>query len=167
MTVAELELSESPLVIGDAVPNVYLYPGRIFTSGEPSVVSTILGSCVAVCLWDPAVAVGGINHYLLPANPGRGASDPRYGDMAMTRLLDSMVERGAAIRRLVAKIVGGASVLRAFDNARKSIGDQNVAIAREFLERMNIHVAGDQTGGRRGRKLLFHTGDGTAWVKEI
>ena len=167
MTVAALERIESPFVIADDAPNVYLYPGRIFTSVEPMVVSTILGSCVAVCLWDPSAAVGGINHFLLPSNPSRGASDPRYGDTAMTRLIDSMVERGAATRRLVAKIVGGASVLDAFAGARKSIGDQNVAIAREFLSRLDIRITGDQTGGRKGRKLLFHTGNGTAYVKEI
>jgi chemotaxis protein CheD len=150
MTVAALERVESPVVVADDVPNVYLYPGRIFTSVEPMVVSTILGSCVAVCLWDPSAAVGGINHYLLPSNPSRGASDPRYGDTAMTR-----------------KIVGGASLLDAFAGARKSIGDQNVAIAREFLSRLDIRITGDQTGGRKGRKLLFHTGNGTAYVKEI
>lgn len=161
-----VERSESLLVADDEVANVYLFPGRIFASAEPVVVSTILGSCVAVCLWDPEVAVGGINHFLLPANPAQGV-DLRYGNTAMMRLLEAMLDRGALTRRLVAKIVGGASVLEAFSSARRSIGDQNVMVAREFLNRLDIHVAGDQTGGRRGRKLLFHTGNGSAYVKEI
>jgi len=147
-------------------PNVYLFPGQIFTSSEPAIVSTILGSCVAVCLWDPEAHIGGMNHFLLPANPAR-ASDARYGNTAMARLLEMLIERGASARRLLAKIVGGASVLNGFSNTRRSIGEQNVIVAREFLQKLDITLAGDQTGGRRGRKLLFHTGNGSAYVKEI
>jgi len=152
---------------GEDLPNVYLFPGRMFASAESVVVSTILGSCVAVCLWDPEAGIGGINHFLLPLNPARGASDLRYGNTAMTRLLETMIERGASVRRLMAKIVGGASVLDAFNSARRSIGDQNVIVARDFLRAHEIRIAGDQTGGRHGRKLLFHTGNGSAYVKEI
>lgn len=156
---------ESPS--SDSPPSVYLFPGQIFTSIEPAMVSTILGSCVAVCLWDRDAGVGGVNHFLLPANPSRGASDARYGNTAMARLIEMMVERGASVRHMVAKIVGGASVLNVYSATRRSIGEQNVIVAREFLERLEITVAGDQTGGRRGRKLLFHTGNGNAYVKEI
>lgn len=149
------------------IPNVYLFPGQIFTSAEPALVSTILGSCVAVCLWDPVVAVAGINHFLLPANPMRGGSDARYGNIAMQRLVDAVVERGASPRRLLAKIVGGACVIDGFSGSRRSIGEQNVMVAREFLQRNDIAVGGDQTGGRQGRKLLFDTGSGSTYVKEI
>jgi chemotaxis protein CheD len=162
------EVQPSPLLMSDELPNVYLFPGRIFTSAEPAVVTTILGSCVAVCLWDPQIGIGGINHYLLPANPARGmTTDLRYGNTAMSRLLEAMRERGASARRILAKIVGGATVLDAFSASRRSIGDQNVIVAREFLKEAEIQIAGDQTGGRRGRKLLFHTGNGSAYVKEI
>jgi len=167
MTAAGFERAESLSVVNDDAPSVYLFPGRLFTSSQPALVSTILGSCVAVCFWDPEAAVGGINHFLLPLNPARDGADVRYGNTAMTRLLDSMLERGAATRRLVAKIVGGATVLEAFSGARRSIGDQNIAVAREFLRRLDIRITGDQTGGRRGRKLLFHTGNGSACVREI
>jgi chemotaxis protein CheD len=151
----------------DNAPSVYLFPGQIFTSAEPALVTTILGSCVAVCLWDPEISVGGINHFLLPANPMRGGADARYGNSAMERLLEAVVERGAHVGRLVAKIVGGARVIDGFSGARQSIGEQNVVVAREFLKRLEINVSGDQTGGRQGRKLLFHTGNGSAYVKEI
>lgn len=162
--------AESPegLLIADRyLPSVYLFPGHIYTSAEPAIVSTILGSCVAVCLWDRDAGVAGINHFLLPANPARGAGDARYGNTAMARLLEMMVERGASAYRLLAKIVGGASVLDSFSPTRRSIGEQNVEVARQFLKQADIRVAGDQTGGRHGRKLLFHTGNGSAYVKEI
>jgi len=158
---------ESSLTIVERPPSVYLFPGQIYTSAEPSMVTTILGSCVAVCLWDSQVSLAGINHFLLPSNPLRGSVDARYGNTAMERLLEAMLERGASTRRLIAKIVGGACVLDGFSNGRRSIGEQNVLLAREFLHEIDITVAADQTGGRRGRKLLFHTGNGSAYVKEI
>lgn len=151
----------------ESVPNVYLFPGQIFTSAEPVIVTTILGSCVAVCLWDSESGVAGINHFLLPVNPMKGGADARYGNTAMERLLETLVERGASARRLVGKVVGGASVVDHFTGVRRSIGEQNAAVARDFLRRLDITINGDQTGGRRGRKLLFHTGTGSAFVKEI
>ncbi|HKB79793.1 MAG TPA: chemotaxis protein CheD [Thermoanaerobaculia bacterium] len=162
-----LETAEPQASTSERAPNVYLFPGQIFTSGESILVSTILGSCVAVCLWDPETGVGGINHFLLPLNPLRGGADARYGNTAMPRLLEGMLERGASARRLMAKVVGGASVITGLSVSRRSIGEQNVIVAREFLRTLDIPVAGDQTGGRRGRKLLFDTGSGNAYVKEI
>jgi chemotaxis protein CheD len=153
---------------GATLRKIYLYPGQIFVSDEPALVSTILGSCVAVCLWDEVAGLAGINHYLLPSAPTRSVqSDLRYGRTATERLIETMTARGGAVDRMVAKVVGGASVLGAFTGARKSIGDTNIAVAREVLERHRITVVAEQTGGQRGRKLLFHTGNGCAYSKEI
>lgn len=165
MMVLNAELAAPASVEG--LPTVYLFPGQLFTSSEASLVTTILGSCVAVCLWDSEALVGGINHYLLGTNPMRGGSDARYGNTAMARLLDDVIERGASTRKLVAKIFGGASVVAGFSSGRASIGEQNILVAREFLQRHDIAIGGEQTGGRHGRKLLFHTGTGSAYVKEI
>lgn len=151
----------------DTVASVDLFPGQIFTSAEPALVTAILGSCVAVCIWDADTGIGGINHFLLPVNPMRRGADARYGNTAMERLLEAVVERGASTRRLVAKIVGGASVLDGVSGTRRSIGEQNVAVAREFLQQLDITIAGQRTGGRHARMLLFHTGNGVAFVKEI
>lgn len=146
---------------------VYLHPGQMFVTGDSAVVTTILGSCVAVCLWDERALVAGINHFLLPANPARTPADPRYGNTAMKQLVTAMVERGATVANLVAKVFGGASVIPSFSGARKAIGDQNVVAAREALETAGIRIAGEQVGGQRGRKLVFFTGNGSAYVKEI
>lgn len=159
-------VQESASAPGSA-PSVHLYPGQIFTSAESTLVSTILGSCVAVCLWDRERAVGGMNHYLLPHNPIPSRADARYGDSAMTRLVEAVVERGASLQHVVAKIVGGACVLAQLEGAGSSIGEQNVIVARNFLSELGIPIAAEQTGGRRGRKLFFHTGSGSAYVKDI
>jgi chemotaxis protein CheD len=146
---------------------VYLYPGQVVTASQPLLVSTILGSCIAVCLWDDTARIAGINHYLLPSDPLRGQSDLRYGNAAIERLVGEIVSAGAMTQRLVAKIVGGASILGSSPTARQSIGDQNAAVARQILQKHGIAISAEQTGGPRGRKLLFHTGTGCAFTKEI
>ncbi|HEU4887495.1 MAG TPA: chemotaxis protein CheD, partial [Thermoanaerobaculia bacterium] len=80
----------------EAVATVYLHPGQIYVTGETVLVSTILGSCVAVCLWDPVASIGGMNHFLLPHGPSSNANDLRYGNTAMQRLLTAIVAKGAA-----------------------------------------------------------------------
>jgi chemotaxis protein CheD len=151
----------------DPVATVYLHPGQIFTTVETVLVTTVLGSCVAVCLFDPVASVGGMNHFLLPSTPVRGANDLRYGNTAMERLIAAMQVKGAVLERIVAKVFGGACVIPGFSGAREAIGTKNALAAREALTRHNIAIRAEQTGGRRGRKLLFHTGHGAAYVKEI
>ena len=143
--------------------SVYLHPGQIYAASHAALVSTILGSCVAVCLWDPVARVGGVNHFLLASGKG----DPRYGNVAMEQLLEQMVKRGAFVARMVAKVFGGACVLKGMTGSRQAIGTQNTETAMRFLATHAIPVRADQTGGSRGRKLLFHTGTGQAYVKEI
>ena len=155
------------MAAAEPLRTVYLYPGQLFTAGQPLMVSTILGSCVAVCLWDDDALIAGINHYLLPSDPVRGHSDLRYGNIAIERLIDEMVSAGATKARLVAKLVGGASIIGSAVGTRQSIGDQNVAVARQMLEKHGIPINAEQTGGQRGRKLVFHTGNGCAYSKEI
>jgi len=151
----------------EATATVYLHPGQIHVTTEPVIVATILGSCVSVCLWDPLARVAGVNHFLLPSTPLRGSEDMRFGNAAMEKLLDAMVQRGAVASRLLAKIFGGACVMQGFSGPRQAIGAQNVDIAREVLAQRGIRIAAEQTGGTRGRKLHFHTMNGSAYVKEI
>lgn len=150
------------MAVEEMPESVYLHPGQVYAARHAALVSTVLGSCVAVCLWDAVARVGGMNHFLLPKGKG-----PRYADEAMRQLIDEMTRRGAHVGQLVAKVFGGASVLAAFNGAGKAIGAQNVEAATQFLAAHAIPLRAEQTGGRRGRKLLFHTGTGQAYVKEI
>jgi len=146
---------------------VYLHPGQIFATADPAVVTTILGSCVAVCLFDPVSRVTGINHYLLAKNPSRGTDNARYGDTAMEELLAAMGKHGAKVDRVVAKMFGGACVLPVMAASKfRSIGDQNVEVAKKFLESHRIEIAANETGGGRGRKLVLDS-EGGAWIKEL
>ena len=167
MTALNLSIMSTNVGASQELRTVYLYPGQVYTASQPLIVSTILGSCVAVCLWDAQSSIAGINHYLLPTDPVRGHSDLRYGNTAIERLIDEMLTAGAAMQRIVAKVVGGASILGIASEGRQSIGDQNVEVARQILQKHAIAVSAEQTGGKRGRKLVFHTGTGQAYSKEI
>jgi chemotaxis protein CheD len=142
----------------------YLAPGRLYASAEAVQVTTILGSCVAVCLWDPDCRVGGMNHFLLPE--GAPAS-PRFGESAVPLLVARVLELGAARSGLRAKVFGGASVLEAFRDRSRHIGPRNVEVARAGLLAQAIPVVGEDVGGGLGRKVVFEVQTGCAWVRAI
>ncbi len=139
----------------------YLHPGHFCFTTEHLVISTVLGSCVSVCLFDEAHRAGGVNHFLLPEHAGRGAS-PRFGDSANEILLERFLKIGVPVPRLRAKVFGGASMggTRADD-----LASRNVEVALAFLRSNDIPMVSRDTGGERGRKLIFRTDDATAWVR--
>lgn len=146
---------------------VYLHPGQVFVSASPAEVTTILGSCVAVFLWDPLLRVGGANHYLLPHGVGSGPSSSRFGNMALRHLIDDVLALGCRRSDLEAKVFGGACVLEALRGKGRHLGRKNVDVALAFLRREGIPVVAEDCGGGRGRKVVFHTDDGAAWVKRL
>ena len=146
---------------------VYLQPGQLYASAQPSAVTTILGSCVAICLWDPLTSIGGMNHYLLPFFAGAGKGSPRFGNVAVTQLLDRLSALGASRNRLQAKVFGGACVLEAFQAREGHLGEKNAGVAFRLLDDLGIPVVSRDVGGRSGRKLIFHTDLGNAWVAKL
>ena len=150
----------SPL--GGGTRRVYLAPGHVFASRDALQITTILGSCVAVCLWDEAAPVGGINHFLLPEGY---PPSPRFGDDAMPRLVREVVGLGAERSRLRARMFGGACVLEAF--RASSIGVRNVGMARGWLAAERIPVVEENVGGDFGRRVVFDPRTGSALVRVI
>ena len=148
---------------GTAV-RMYLAPGRLYASADDAQVTTILGSCVAVCLWDAHAQVGGVNHFLLPN--GAPAS-PRFGDSAVPMLIERVLALGAHRGRLAAKVFGGACVLDAFRGDAAALGARNVQVAHATLRAAQIPVVGRDVGGDRGRRLMFDVRTGSAWIRAI
>ncbi len=146
---------------------VYLHPGLLVASAEPCQVTTILGSCVAVCLWDAGTGVGGINHFLLPHFAGRGAGSPRFGNVAMQQLVDEVLAAGATRPGLRARAFGGASVLESLRGPNGTLGPKNVELARRFLRDAAIPLVGEDVLGDRGRRLTFRTDDGSVVVRTL
>jgi chemotaxis protein CheD len=158
--------SETARGVGDR-SKFYLHPGQLFVSPESYAVTTILGSCVSVCLWDPCSKIGGINHFLLPVDAGDDQASLRFGNLAVRELIEEVLAICGTQTRLQAKLFGGACVLEAFRSRQNHLGTKNVQIAREVLEMADIPIIGEDVGGDRGRKLIFHTDDGSAWVKQL
>jgi len=144
----------------------FLIAGGIFASAQPHLVTTILGSCVSVCLWDGILQRGGINHYMLPFWNGEGLASPKYGNIAIAKLIERLQNLGSDRRDLRAKVFGGGVVLRV-SNPFMNIGDRNIQLAEDLLRNDTIPIISADTGGTVGRKLIFHTGTGTVLVKKL
>lgn len=144
---------------------VFLHPGRIFVSPQPTTVRMILGSCVAVCLWDPGRRTGGANHFLLPYQDS--ADSPEFGDVAVRRLIENLLAIGCARHGLLAKVFGGSCVLDALQTKESHIGLRNAALAQKLLAEEGIPIVAQDVGGQRARRVIFQTDDGSAWVKRL
>jgi len=144
---------------------VYLHPSRMFVSSEPHVVVTILGSCVAVCLWDRRRGLGGINHYLLPFPTAPDDQSGRFGTASNRLLVERMRSLGSRIEDLEARVFGGACMMSMFRGTQADLGSRNARLAFEMLERAGIRVVAEHVGGKRGRRLSFQTDDGQTHVR--
>jgi chemotaxis protein CheD len=143
----------------------YLHPGEWIASPVPRAVTTILASCVAVCLWDPEQRTGGLNHFLLPHGTRNAPQPARYGNLAIPRLVAELEALGCWRKRLRAKIFGGSC--RAEASGGGDLGARNVALAEEELGELEIPVIARDVGGTRARKLVVHTDDFSVWVWRI
>jgi chemotaxis protein CheD len=150
----------------EALPEtqVSLGQGDIYCSADPKVLVTVLGSCVAVCLWDKLRGIGGMNHFVLPVARGDDRS-ARYGDVAIDELEAGLVRLGSRIGDLQAKVFGGAAVLPF--GGGQTVGANNVQLALERLRRDRIRIAAQRTGGVRGQQVRFHTLTGEAFVRYL
>lgn len=146
--------------------DVFLYAGQVYVSKERRIVLTILGSCVATCLWDCGGRGGGLNHYALPDAALEGAS-ARHGPEAFRILMERLRAVGCRKEDLAAKVFGGASLGMPSAEAGHGLGERNVALARHLLELNEIRIEAVDVGGSYGRKLLFDTQQGTAWVETL
>lgn len=144
----------------------YLYPSALFASKEPTVVSTVLGTCVAVCLFDPMTKIGGINHYMLPLWNGEELASPKYGNIAIEKLILTVLKYGASKKHLQAKVFGGKT-----EHDGKAqfyrIGERNIEIATSMLGQERIPIVAHSVGGGYGKKLEFHTATGDVYVHLI
>lgn len=144
----------------------FLYPSAIYVHRKPHQVTTILGSCVAVCLWDPVLRFGGINHFMLPLWNGQGLASPKYGNIAIEKLIEKMLQLGSKKSNLRAKVFGGSQRLESKVHSME-IGKRNIALAKEYLQDEKIPVVSSSVGGSKGRKIVFHTESGDVMMKYI
>jgi chemotaxis protein CheD len=126
------------------------------------VISTILGSCVSTCLYDPVRRIGGVNHFLL-ADPGAGPSDIRYAAAAIEVLINALLRAGAHKGSIEAKLVGGARMMPKLPD----IGRSNAQAAERFLSAEGIRIINSDLGGTQARKLRFMPTTGRVQVHRL
>ena len=143
----------------------YLYPGEIFSNKKPHIVDTILGSCIAVFLWDPFLQLGSINHYMLPLWNKEGTPSFKYGDIAIPELIARMKKMGSSKENIKAKLFGGSQI----SNSRGTfnIGKRNILVAQNMLEIEQIPIVSHSVGGAFGRKVIFYSGSGDVLISYI
>lgn len=143
----------------NAPQQYFLFPSNLYISRVDTDIMTILGSCVAVCIWDPVTQIGGMNHFMLPLWNGKGLASPKYGNIATKRLIQKLEHKGVRVSNMQAKVFGGGEVLETKGN-NFLIGQRNVAIAFEILEEYGIRLISSSVNGKRGRKIIFNTKTG-------
>jgi chemotaxis protein CheD len=158
-----LQLAPPPS-LEDDVPTIFLKPATLYCTDAPTIITTLLGSCVAVCLWDRQRSVAGMNHFVLPHDP-RGL-DRRYGDVAIDQLVASMAALGCDRENVEAKVFGGAEVL-SLGGSENNVGSKNVDMAVTRLERHRIPVTARRTGGEDGLLIRLTTQTGEVLVRRI
>ena len=141
------------------LPKHLLYPADIFVVREPCLVSTVLGSCVSVCLHDPSLGYGAINHYILPHWNGYDLATMKYGNLSIIRIIEELLIFGSKYENIVAKVFGGAQVISGL-STNFHIGRRNIKLANEMLSEFKIPVLSSDVGGNRGRKIVFNTHSG-------
>ena len=150
------------------VDAVKILPGQYHAS-RTGAITTVLGSCVSTCLWDPVERIGGMNHFMLPgdtASPNSAwAASARFGVYAMEVLINQMIRMGADRKRLVAKVFGGAQLLAGFD--RLDVGTKNAEFALDFLKVEGIRVLAQDLMDVCPRKVHFFVDSGKVQVKRL
>jgi chemotaxis protein CheD len=143
-------------------------PGEFYVSRNDEYISTVLGSCIAACVYDETRGVGGMNHFMLP-----GAKDIkdihaddlncRYGNWAMEYLINEVIKNGASRSNLKVKLFGGGKIIRAMTD----IGIGNIRFAHAYVEEEGLELVSHDVGGPWPRKVMFHPQTGKAQVKKL
>jgi chemotaxis protein CheD len=149
-----------------------ILPGEFYVTPHGELIATVLGSCVTACIRDPAIGVGGINHFMLPYfNNTQSHSwehtpvslETRYGNIAMEKLINAILKMGGKRGNLEIKLFGGGRVL----DMRTDIGEKNIEFVRQYLIKENLNVVAEDVGGRHPRKIQYFPYTGRVRVKKL
>jgi chemotaxis protein CheD len=179
-----IEQQEQKIRRAGEYENVYLYPGELYIAERPTIVWTLLGSCIAVVLYHERLHLGAICHAQLPEERFRdgtcrapcdhpcykkdGAPDSsrfKYATCSIRYMYDQFVARGIPSNEITVKLFGGASVLEGVTDTI-NVGDENVRIARQVLHEYQLKLVRKDVGGRKGRTLYFYSDTGEVFMKK-
>lgn len=148
--------------VGIADLNLAYPPDKIITVG--------LGSCIGIALYDQKKKIGGLAHIMLPdSNQFNNITNKKkFADLAIPILIESMVEKGANIRNIKAKIAGGAAMFNFTDKSMNmDIGKRNSLAVKDTLKKLNIPIVNEDVGGNKGRTMILHTSDFIVQIRTV
>lgn len=149
----------------DPRPLVFLNPGEVFVTNENIIIETVLGSCVAVAIWDSVNKIGGMNHVVLSGiNVKNNGSNTKFAYGAMNAVANQMVKLGSQKAQWKAYIIGGA---KQFDNANYKVGDDNVEMVKRWLKHHNVPIKMQDVAGNFGRVIKFEPAVGRLNINYI
>ncbi|MGB6141701.1 MAG: chemoreceptor glutamine deamidase CheD [Pseudoalteromonas rhizosphaerae] len=147
---------------------VKVLPGEFYVSKNDEVISTVLGSCIAACIYDDKLGVGGMNHFMLPIEKGVEPTSAhnlncRYGNWAMEFLINEVLKNGASRQNLKIKLFGGGKIIRSMTD----IGLGNIRFAYSYVQEEGLELVSHDVGGPWPRKVNFNPQTGKAQVKKL
>lgn len=153
------------------VPAAKIMPGECYVSRSGEMIVTVLGSCVAACIRDKQLGIGGMNHFMLPQESafstdnwgGQASHALRYGNWAMEYLINAILKLGGTRRNLEVKVFGGGNVMRNMSD----IGERNVEFVMRYLYEENFDVAAKDVGTVYPRKVLYFPDTGAVKVRKL
>jgi chemotaxis protein CheD len=143
--------------------SVKVLPGEYYVSQEDMMIVTVLGSCIAACIWDPKMRVGGMNHFMLP--DGGSDTSGRYGSYAMELLINEMIKLGARREWMQAKVFGGGQVMHSFTTM--NVGERNTQFVLDYLQTERIAIVSKDVLDIHPRKVCYFPTTGKAMVKRL
>lgn len=159
---------------GPPLPERHLKPGELIMTQEPQWVVTVLGSCVAVTMFNARFRLSSICHAMLPTPPGADASDPpekrfRYVSQVIPAMAERFFRHGISPEEVEVKLFGGGNVidLGGDPSCDRSIGSANITLARQLLQSARFRIKSESVGGIRGCKIIFNTQSGLVLHKRL
>jgi chemotaxis protein CheD len=150
---------------------ITIHPGEYYATKDDTIISTVLGSCIAVGFFDEEARMGGLNHFMLPGEGGRvdllRSPNAKYGMYAMELLINDLMKLGARRSAIKAKVFGGGSVLRLDSGKGSKIPQNNIDFAFDYLRSEGIPVVASDVGGKEPRKIFFYARTGKVLLKRI
>ncbi len=152
----------------DIIPKIYLKPGELHFASSPTIVSTVLGSCISITMHNQEHQLGVICHAVLPEElvPGEPY---RYVDSSVVAMLRMFGRYGIKKNDIEVKLFGGSEMLSPFENSSRglTVGKQNILRAQQIIKNEKLNLLASDVGGTRGRKLLFHTHTGEVYLQRL
>ncbi len=151
---------------------ITIYPGEFYSTTGTEMISTVLGSCISIALYDEERSIGGLNHFMLAKDCSLDTDEGdrlmgKFGEYAIELLIKDLEKKGVPLSRLTAKVFGGSNVFKLPSTSGAQVGDVNIKFAFEFLKKKNIPVAMSNTGGNLPRKIFFDPVTSKVYMKYI